>query len=106
MAYTSFVAAEDFGVLPYSIPNIDQADSGFEEFVVQEQEKILRRLLGNLLFEAFKAGLDEDQDPDDDQTPEDESSDNVEERWIDLRDGVNYTYQDKTYIILGELNAA
>jgi hypothetical protein len=49
-----------------------------DNIVEKEEEKILRDLLGNTLYDAFIADLDVDNDP---QT----------QKWIDFKDGVDYT---------------
>lgn len=71
-----FIVAEDYNTLPYAIPNLDDADNAvaFEDFVEEQEEKVLRELLGDVLYEAFVLGL---------EAP-------VAQRWTDLKDGVGY----------------
>ena len=76
-----FIVAADFETPPYNLPNLND-NTSFEDFVEEQEEEILRQLLGDSLYEAFIEGLEEDPIP---------------QRWIDLRDGKSYTYNDKTY---------
>jgi hypothetical protein len=86
-----FLTAEDFNVLPYRLVNIDKADNGFYPFLDEQEEEILRKILGGSLYEAFVNGLYTDGDI---STPIDE--DNIEQRWKDLRDGALYSYNNRT----------
>ncbi len=57
-----FCIADDFDVLPYMLPNLkDQTGEvvkdGFTEFVDEQEEQALRKILGDVLYEAFIAGL-------------------------------------------------
>lgn len=81
MAYGNFVQASDFDTPPLNLPNLSEAASTFPDFVAEQQELVLRDLLGNVLFEAFKAGLDE-VDP--------------EDRWLYLKNGRDYQYLGHT----------
>jgi hypothetical protein len=47
-------------------------------FITKYEEELLRNLLGNALYLAFKSGTDGKQDVD------------IEQKWKDLRDGVDY----------------
>lgn len=75
-----FIVAGDFNTLPYAIPNLDDADNAmaFEDFVEEQEEIVLRELLGDVLYEAFVLGLVEP----------------VAQRWADLKDGVDYLDAD------------
>lgn len=80
-----FLLATDFDVIPYSIPNLT-GNNSFPDYVDAHEEEILKSILGKSLYDAFVAGLEEEY-------PED--------RWIDLRDGGEYVYSDKTYEWVG-----
>jgi hypothetical protein len=53
-----FVTAQQFDVAPYNIPNL-QEDllTAFNSYVEQEEEKMLRTLLGDMFYEAFIEAL-------------------------------------------------
>ena len=73
-----FVDIDDFNLVPYTIP--DPVPSNFQAFVDAEEENILRKLLGNRLYDSFIAGIAEDY-PDD--------------KWLDLRDGAMYNGDER-----------
>lgn len=54
-----FVTAQQYDVAPYNIPNLDDEDllAAFNSFVTQEEERMLRLLLGDMLYEAFVTSL-------------------------------------------------
>lgn len=79
MAYASLVTSDDFDILPYALPNLEEVQDTFDEFVVEQQELILRKILGDSLFEAYEGGVDD------------------EARYTNLRDGEDYTYNGHTY---------
>lgn len=83
-----FVVASDFDLLPYNIPNLegDKMGNTFADYVEEQEEEILKSLLGVTLYESFIEGLEEDY-------PED--------WWIALRDGADYLYKGKTYEWVG-----
>lgn len=80
---TQFVTSTDFNTAPYSLPNLDKVINSFNKFVLQEQERVLRDLLGNKLFEAFAQAVD---------TPGP-----LAQRWTDLKDGKAYTFATFDY---------
>lgn len=97
MAYGNFVSITDFDIAPYAIPNLGESQEQFDLYVADQQEDVLRQLLGNALYDAFKDGLDVDTDSDDSGTPlVDESEDDVEQRWLYLKNGATYTYNERT----------
>lgn len=51
-----FTIAEDF-VAPYQLTNLNQVEAGFEAFTNAFEEKALRSLLGDLLYDAMIAAL-------------------------------------------------
>lgn len=96
-----FITSEDFLIRPFVLKNID-AETTFQSYVNEQEEDRLKKILGRLLFDAFKAGLyqtDEDGEfvltDDGELTAIDEGV--IEQRWKDLRDGVEYTYNDKPF---------
>lgn len=86
-----FITAEDFNIRPFRLTNID-ADENFAPFVNEQEQDRLKKILGSLLYDAFMDGLYSDVD---NLTPRDENV--IEQRWRDLRDGVVYQYNDKSY---------
>lgn len=53
-----FVIAEDFDRLPFNITGLDKLSAGvFDDFVSYHEEENLRKLLGNLFYDAFVDGL-------------------------------------------------
>jgi hypothetical protein len=84
-----FVTAQDFDIPPYNLTNLDKLGSTFTTYVDRVEEEALRKVLGGSLYEQFKAGLA--------VTP----IEDIEERWIKLRDGDTYTYNDRNYSWIG-----
>lgn len=77
----------DFLKRPYKIPNQEESRD-FAEFVeAKEIELATKYLLGWDLWNEFNDAINASGDPD--------------QKWIDLRDGAEYTYNDKTYKYLG-----
>jgi hypothetical protein len=52
-----FVTASDFNIPPTDIPSLDKVPTLFQSFVDQEEDKYLREVLGDSLYEAFIDGL-------------------------------------------------
>jgi hypothetical protein len=53
-----FVVAEDFNRQPFNLIGLDSLDTGeFDDFVSYHEEENLRKLLGNLFYDAFVTGL-------------------------------------------------
>lgn len=82
----SFVQASDFDLIPFNIPNLDKMPNVFAPYVAEQQELILKSLLGASLYESFEEGLNTDYPTD---------------RWRLLRDGDTYVYNYKTYTWVG-----
>lgn len=55
-----FVTAADFGNIPYSLPGLDKpgASDAFAQFIVDSEDEWLRKLVGNLFYDAMIAGVD------------------------------------------------
>lgn len=79
-----FVTASDFNTPPYDLPNL-QGNSTFDDFVDTQEEELLVDLLGRFLYDAFITGIDGIEEED------------IEERWIRLRDGYTYKHLNRTY---------
>lgn len=75
-----FVLPEDFDGPDYQIPNLNN-EEGFLPYVERMEKKFLIQILGRNLQEAFYAGLIAA----------------AEQRWQDLKEGVEYTYNGKTF---------
>lgn len=52
-----FVTASDFNIPPTAIPKLDKVPTLFQAFVDEREEKFLREVLGDSLYEAFISGL-------------------------------------------------
>lgn len=81
-----FVDSTDFTDIPYKIPNQEETRA-FVDWIEAEETKILKEVFGLPLYNAFIEGLD--------------TSGSIEQKWIDLRDGAEYDYEDSTYEYLG-----
>lgn len=76
-----FLSLSDFNARPYRIPN--QAESpDLEQFIEEKEEEILQCLFGYELYTEFMANVD---------------TSGAESRWVNLRDGAEYTYDEKLY---------
>ncbi len=75
----SFTASTDFDIPPYDIPSLTPKVNGFNAFCLNEQETILRRLLGNELYNLFEP-----------QIAVIPVVAPVEQIWIDLAMGASY----------------
>lgn len=53
----AIVSASDYSIPPYTIPLSEEVAVGFSGFVLEEQENILKKILGRLLYSAFDAGI-------------------------------------------------
>lgn len=72
----------------YLIPNVTtDEDIDYTTYIESEEEDILRTILGDALYEEFKAGL--------------AVLPTVDQKWIDLRDGKVYNYNSKPYTYRG-----
>lgn len=76
-----FLSLTDFEDRPYRIPNQEES-TDLENFITEAEEAVLIDLLGYELYSEFVADIDT-SDP--------------EDRWINLRDGAEYTYDNKLY---------
>jgi hypothetical protein len=80
-----FLTTEDFHLPPYQLPDLSGAINTFNAFIAKREEEVLRSVLGDILFEAFKAGIQETGEGKPDQ------------RWKDIRDGAMYDNGVYTY---------
>lgn len=88
------IDATDFTIRPYKAPNQDESRD-FTSFIEDVEERLAMglvpdekvQLLGPTLWEQFQTGL--------------ATSGTIEQRWLDLRDGVNYSYQNGYYHYAG-----
>ena len=76
-----FVSASDFLRKPYKIPNQEESNE-FAEWLEDKEEEVLRTLLGNELWEAFRNAVAEDT---------------TTARWVNLKDGDDYEYGGYTF---------
>lgn len=80
------VSASDYVSLPFKLPMIDEVEEGLTSFIVVEQEDILRKILGHLLYSKLNSGLSE-------ETPDD--------KWIKIRDGAEFSFSNVYYKYYG-----
>ena len=80
-----FVVATDFDGLPFSLPKIEESND-FDIFLAAEEEKLLRQLLGHMLYDDFIEGLAEEYPL---------------QKWTDLKEGATYTCDSNTYKWVG-----
>jgi hypothetical protein len=74
-----FVTQANFQIPPYQIPNLSDVSATFDAYITQEEEEVLRAVLGNLFYDAFVVGL---------------ATDPVPDRWQKLKDGDSFTALD------------
>lgn len=80
-----FLTLSDFNARPYRIPN-QQESPDLQPFIDDREEEILLCLLGYEMHAEFVANVD---------------TSDVEQKWIDLRDGKTYTYSGNLYKYAG-----
>lgn len=88
MAYTHLVALTDLENRPYRIPNQTESKD-LLNFVRTAEVRIVKELLGITLYNAYVTGLEA-------ATPD--------QKWVDLRDGAEYTYNSVEYEYAGLKN--
>jgi hypothetical protein len=52
------VTVQDFDVPPYDIPDAVEVQNSLQDFIDLEEAAVLKKILGRLLYDAFKAALD------------------------------------------------
>jgi hypothetical protein len=82
MAYQQFVTKDNFNVEPYVLTIRTDQVPDFDAFILKRQDEVLKKLFGIKLYNAFKTGLDAIL---------------PEQRWLDLRDGKEYTVYSYEY---------
>src|SRR4051812_6986448 len=87
-----FVSAESFDIQPYRLVNLDASDE-FESYVHGCEGNRLIKILGRSLYDAFIDACFTVADGI--YTPK--GNDLIAQRWKDLRDGVEYTMNGRTY---------
>lgn len=75
------VELTDFLERPYRIP-FQEESTDLEAFVQAKEAELLRDLLGTTLYNAYKAGI---------------GAGSPDQKWVDLRDGKDYTYAGVLY---------
>jgi len=83
-----FVEATDFTDIPYKFPNAEEV-RGLAAFIESEETKLLKKVLGLDLYNEFIAGLEDSS---------------IAQKYIELRDGAEYTYGTKTYEYAGVID--
>ncbi len=76
----------DFIDREYKIPNQNESRD-LEAFIEKHEIEILKEILGYELFAEFETALND--------------SGELDQKWVDLKDGAEYTYATKTYKWLG-----
>lgn len=88
-----FVTAQNFNDTEYNLPDLNKKVNSFQNYVDEQEEELLYKVLGMLLYEEFKvhmlaSALSVDPIP-------------LPQRWADLKNGVKYLYKEKTFRWLG-----
>lgn len=124
-----FVTKTDFDVPPLNLSGLDKVSNTFPEFITEQEEEELSKLFGVRFWEAFKAGLDalpsawvattdyavdalvvsgskiykSLQNPNLNHAVTDGAywAEQVANRWLLLREGDLYTYNDVEYKWVG-----
>jgi hypothetical protein len=81
-----FLDPSDFEDTPFRIPNQEESRD-LQNFIDRKEAEYLKKVLGLSFYNAFIAGLD--------------TSGTVEQIWVDLRDGKEYTYSNTDYEYTG-----
>lgn len=89
-----FVADSDFDVIPYNLPDMPDAPNALPDFIPFEEKKVLRSLLGSALYNEFVSALYVDPTA---IPPVPIAENLIPQKWKDLRDGANYTLNNKVY---------
>jgi hypothetical protein len=74
-----FVSAEDFNLIPWNLPNLDQVENSFPDFIDEQEQVILKQVLGRVFYEALAAA---------------EVMEATPERWQKFIDGDYYTHEN------------
>src|SRR5690554_4467881 len=89
-----FLTESDFNKMPFNIPQSDDRPNALSDVIDFYEEEALKRVLGSALYSEFIAGVF--VDPAASPLVAKEDAD-IEEKWLLLRDGGEYTYREKTY---------
>jgi len=79
------VELTDFLERPYRIPHQEES-TDLQAFVTAKSEELLRGVLGTTLYNSYVAGI---------------AAGSPAQKWVDLRDGKDYTYAGITYRFSG-----
>jgi hypothetical protein len=80
-----FLTTSDFLDTPLKVPNQEES-VWFSNWMEAKEEETLKSLLGVSLYTDFIEGLEDSS---------------IEQKWIDLRDGTTYVFNDVTYEYAG-----
>lgn len=92
-----FVTPDDF-VFPYNLPDSSDAPTVLSDLIDYAEPEILRSLLGAATYQDFLDGVLVDPDA---EEPEFKPNAEIDQKWLDLRDGAEYTYKEKVYQYTG-----
>jgi hypothetical protein len=89
-----FVTDDDFNSFPYNIPQSEDAATVLSELISNAEPEILRKVLGSVTYNEFIVGVFVDPNAEELVMKEDVD---IDQKWLDLRDGANYSYKGKNY---------
>lgn len=119
-----FLVAQDFDVPPYDLPNLSEVVNTFPDFINEQEEWWLRKVLGNFFYDELVLGIEalpnawvvgsfniDDEATYNNQVWKSLVDDNIlvpsvvnqweelplKTRWLLLRDGASYTYNIVKY---------
>ena len=78
-----FVISSDFDVPPFSLPNLG-SNSSFADFVEEQEEEVLKKLLGIAFYDLLIAGITANTT-----------------KWLLIKNGSGYVYNEVSYEWLG-----
>jgi len=78
----------DYFVGDISLPNLDELPNSFQDTLDRYEEEVLRKLLGNTLYNEFIAEL----------------AGSPAQKWLDLRDGADFTFEFEGHTITEHWN--
>lgn len=96
-----FLAESDFNSLPYNIPTSEDRPNALSDTIEFYEEEALKKVLGSATYNQFITGVFVDPEASPLVMKDDED---IEQKWLDLRDGAEYTYREKTYRYDGVVN--
>lgn len=89
-----FVTVADFDSFPYTIPESSDAPTALIELIRNVEPEALRKILGSVTYNNFITACFVDPTIDEPVAKDDAD---IDQEWLDLRDGADYTYGGNEY---------